>query len=64
MVAVIGNKLRDKDFPMAIFFCPNDKWFYFFKKPISFSPLILEKMALKKSNKATKNHFFPQVKKN
>lgn len=69
MVAVIGNKLRDKDFPMDIFFCPNDKWFFFFLKKkqkqfISFSPLILEKMVLKKSNKATKNHFFPQVKKN
>ena len=42
-------------------------FFFYFKKQkqfISFSPLILEKMVLKKSNKATKNHFFPQVKKN
>ena len=32
MVAVIGNKLRDKDFPIDIFFCPNDKCFFFFFK--------------------------------
>lgn len=33
----------------------------FFKKNqfISFSPLILERWLCKKSNKATKNHFFP-----
>ena len=63
MAAVVGNKLRDKDFPMAVFFPLMINGVFF--KPVysSFSPLILEKM-VKKSNKTTENHFLPQVEKN
>ena len=48
---------------MGIFFCSNDKWFVFFLIYFFFTS-DLRKEVLKKSNKATKNHFFPQVKKN